>query len=156
TSRSNSGLETQTLLYINTTNGDIATITGKAGDSDDGSFNIDDPKFRLTYYNPRGRIYSFYTRNKNGNIVRYMSSMNTEIVPYSNSLPFQRTTIYRTGDASNPLPQRFEANTFKASGSNAPTLILCGGKAGSKPNKLLLKRFIGYSGIGYAKTDEGI
>lgn len=148
-----SGLETQIHLYINTTNGDIATCTGKTGNAEDGSFNIDDPAFTLTYYNPHGRIYNFYTRKKNGNIVRYMSSLNTEIVPYSNSIPFDRTTIYRTGPAINPLPQRFEATTYKASGSNAPILIICGD---AKPGRLLLKRFIGYSGIGYIKTDQGI
>lgn len=156
TAESPSGLETQIHLYINTNNGDFATITGKAGNNEDGSFNIDDPNFRLTYFNPRGRIYNFYTRKKNGSIERYMSSMNTEIVAYSSGIPFQRTTIYRIGNATNPLPQRFDAASFKASGSNAPTLVFCGGKPGSKPEKLLLKRFIGYSGIGYAKTDEGI
>lgn len=156
TAESPSGLETQIHLYINTNNGDFATITGKAGNNEDGSFNIDDPDFRLTYFNPRGRIYNFYNRKKNGNIERNMSSMNTEIVAYSSNIPFQRTTIYRNGNANNPLPQRFDAAFFKASGSNVPTLILCGGKPGSKPEKLLLKRFIGYSGIGYAKTDEGI
>lgn len=153
TGSTESGLETQIHLYINTTTGDIATCTGKAGNAEDGSFNIDDPAFRLTYYNPRGRIYNFYTRKKNGSIVRYMSSLNTEIVPFSNGIPFQRTTVYKTGNAANPLPQRFDAMTYKASGSNAPTLIVCGDP---KPGRLLLKRFIGYSGIGYMKTDQGI
>ncbi len=151
-----SGTETKIHLYINTTNGDIATMTGKSGNAEDGSFNIDDPKFQMTYYNPHGRVYNFYTRKKNGDMVRYMSTLNTEVVAFNGVLPFQRTTVYRTGDGINPLPQRFEVSQFKASGNNAPTLVLCGGKSGSKPNKLLLKRFIGYSGIGYVKTDEGI
>ncbi|HLT52911.1 MAG TPA: hypothetical protein VKZ97_03435, partial [Flavobacteriaceae bacterium] len=151
-----SGLETQIYLYINTDNGDIATITGKAGNSPDGSFNIEDPKFRMQYFNSHGRVYNFFTRKKNGNIVKYMSSLNTEMHFYSSGIPFQRTTVYRTGDGINPLPQNFDANSYKASGSNAPILVLCGGKPGTEPNKLLLKRFIGYSGIGYVKTDEGI
>lgn len=150
------GVETNINLYINTTNGDIATITGKSGIADDGSFDIDDPKFRMTYYNPHGRVYNFFTRKKNGNIVRYMSSMNTEIVAYSGGIPFERTTAYRTGDGINPLPQNFAAHSFKASGNGVPTFILCGGKPKTKPEKLLFKRFIGYSGIGYIKTDEGI
>ena len=150
------GLETQIRLYINSTNGDIATITGKSGNADDGSFDIDDPNFRLTYYNPHGRVYNFFTREKNGSIVRYMSSMNTEIVAYSGGIPFERTTVYRTGDGINPLPQNFAAHSYKASGNGVPTFIVCGGKPGTKPNKLLFKRFIGYSGIGYIKTDEGV
>lgn len=150
------GLETKIQLYINTSNGDIATITGKVGNADDGSFDIDDPDFRLIYYNPHGRVYNFFTRKKNGKIVRYMSSMNTEIVAYSGDIPFERTTVYRTGDGINPLPQNFAAHSFKASGSSVPTFILCGGKPKTKPNKLLFKRFIGYSGIGYIKTDEGV
>lgn len=151
-----SGLETQIYLYINTNNGDIATITGKAGNSPDGSFNIEDPKFRMQYVNSHGRVYNFFTRKKNGSIVKYMSSLNTEMHFYSGGIPFQRTTVYRTGDAINPLPQNFDSNSYKASGGNAPTLVLCGGKSGTKPSKLLFKRFIGYSGIGYVKTDEGI
>lgn len=150
------GLETNINLYINTSNGDIATITGKFDNADDGSFDIDDPKFRMTYYNPHGRVYNFFTRRKNGAIVRYMSSMNTELVAYSSGIPFERTTVYRTGEGINPLPQHFTAHSFKASGSSVPTFILCGGKSRTKPNKLLFKRFIGYSGIGYIKTNEGI
>lgn len=156
TAQDATGKEIPIYLYINTTNGDIATITGKAGNAEDGSFDIDHTEFRLTYFNAHGRVYNFYTRKKNGNIVRYMSSLNTEIHFFSDGIPFERTTVYRTGDGINPLPQGFPAHTFKASGNNAPTLVLCGGKPGAKPNKLLLKRFVGYSGIGYVKTDEGI
>ncbi|WP_157558023.1 hypothetical protein [Niabella aurantiaca] len=149
-----SGRESETYLYINTRNGSIATRTGRAGKLGDGSFNINDKKFRLSYYTPAGLYYTYYNREKKGELLHYVATMNTEMVAYSTNLVFERTSVNRAGSSKNVLPQNLQATPYKASGSSAaPTIYLYGGPT---PQQFLLKRFLGYAGIGYVKTDKGI
>ncbi|MGJ7033841.1 hypothetical protein [Niabella hirudinis] len=148
-----SGSESETYLYINTQNGSIATRTGRSGTLGDGSFNTNDKKFRLSYYTPAGLYYTYYNQEKKGELEHYEVTMNTDIIAYSSNRGFEKTSVSRSGSSKNVLPQNLQAAPYKGSVTSAPTIYLCGG---STPRQFHLKRFLGYAGIGYVKTDNGI
>jgi len=142
-----------TYLYINTQTGETATRTGRPEAVGDGSININDEQFTLTYYRPvPGIIINFYNSKKKGVLKHFYSTLNTEINPVSFPA-FEKTTVTKHAYSTNVLPQNFLATPYKTSDTPSTSILLCGGPT---PSSLQLKRFIGFAGIGYVKTNRGI
>lgn len=148
---SNSQNSAVTYLYINTQTGETATRTGRPEAIGNGSIDINDEKFTLTYYRPApGIIINFYNSKKKGVLQHYSSTLNTEINPAS--FPgFEKITVSQSGTPKKVLLQNFTATPYRTSESSS--IFLCGGPT---PGSLQLKRFIGFAGIGYLKTNRGI
>lgn len=152
-SKTTKGETIDIFLYINTRTGAFATITERENVLETENFDTNSKNFKLFYYSPKGKIIQFYTRLQKGELKKYFATMNTEVVAYTPSIPLQNTWLFKQGAEFNTLPQNFHAAHYKATTDNAPTMVLCGYPI---IGKLLASNFIGYSGIGYVKTDKGV
>lgn len=151
-SNTSDGKPVDIFLYINTTTGAFATRTEKRDKLISEQFDIESKDFKLTYFSPKGKVIQFYNRLKNGVVERKYSAMNTEIVAFS--MPsMENTWVFKQSGSTRSLPQNFQTGYYKATTPGAPLLFLCGDL--SQP-KMKATKFVGYSGIGYVKTDKGI
>lgn len=139
-------------LYINTVNGDIGIVYGRGGELGVCELNVNDRKFRFMLVRSSGQVQTYMTTEKNGVLKHYMSTGNSEIYPVS--FPrMENAELHRFGSA---VPGRrrggVESHTYRAN-STAPTYYLYGR---TSPASVTTQDFLGYSGIGYLKTNRGI
>lgn len=139
-------------IFINTVDGIAGMLSGREGTLGDGNLNIEDPHFRFMMIGKKGNVYTYYNNKKKNAIEHYVLTGNSEAY----------LTQFRAGDPDARLNKKTERNMFcgdkfktwnyKAEG-DAPVYHLFGG---SYPVKIEAKDFIGYSGVGYLRTDAGI
>jgi hypothetical protein len=139
-------------LYINTINGDIGIVYGRGADLGLCALNVNDRKFRFMLVRSSGQVQTYMTTEKNGVLKHYMSTGNTEVFPIS--FPRMENTVLHRFGAPVPGNRRagVESRTYRANAS-APTFYLYGRSA---PADVTTQDFLGYSGIGYLKTNRGI
>jgi hypothetical protein len=146
-----SGVAGQFCLYINTRTGDIGIVYGR--ELGVCELNINDEKFRFMLVRSSGQVQNYSTTRKNGVLHHYMTTGNTEIYPVS--FPrMENATLHRGGSAE-PSPRRggVESRAYSANTGSAPTFYLHGR---TEPADITTQDFLGYSGIGYLKTNRGI
>ena len=139
-------------LYINTVTGDIGIVYGRGSELGACELNVNDRKFRFMLVRSNGQVQTYMTTEKNGELKRYMTSGNTEIYPVS--FPrMENADLHRFGSV---VPGRrrggVESYAYRAN-STAPTYYLHGH---TTPATVTTQDFLGYSGIGYLKTNRGI
>lgn len=150
----------ETFLYINTRNGDVGIVTGPTGTLGDGSLRPTDPEFRLKLITRTGEVLNFYNRVKNGSVVQYVASGGTEVFPVM--FPPSNTEITRRGgsesyrDDSLGRRGRVAAQAYAAAGPSSPTAFLVGTTNERRHQSLVVEKLLGYSGIGYLKTNKGV
>lgn len=139
-------------LYINTVTGDIGITYGHGGTLGVCEINVNDTKFNFMLVRSSGQVQTYMTREKNGALKHYMTTGNTEIYPVSFPA-MENTELYRFGVADPGSRRRgVESHSYRANAS-APTFNLYGRTA---PANFTTQNFLGYSGIGYLKTNRGI
>jgi hypothetical protein len=139
-------------LYINTVTGDIGIVYGRPGEMGACELNVNDEKFRFMLVRSSGQVQTYMNTKQNGVLRHYMSTGNTEVYPVS--FPrMENTELHRFG-AAIPAGRRggVASSTYRA-GAGAPTFYLHGR---STPANVTTQDFLGYSGIGYLKTNRGI
>lgn len=146
------GVSGEMCLYINTVNGDIGIVYGRGGELGACELNINDRKFRFMLVRSSGQVQTYMTTEKNGELKHYMSTGNSEIFPVSfprmENAELQRFGAVVPGRARGGVASRaYRAN------SSAPTYYLHGR---TEPVTVTTQDFLGYSGIGYLKTNRGI
>ena len=144
------GQRSDLFIYINTSNGNVGSFTGRPGIFGNGEINPDNEKFRFTIQKPNGTITTFFNTKKRNELLHRFSTLNTEVFPLDIGDP--NSTIHRTGDTKTVLTQGFTAAEYSNSGSNGST-YLCGA---INQNQFTFSKYIGYASIGYAKTNHGI
>lgn len=137
-------------IYINTSNGNVGSFSGKPGSLGSGEINPDNEKFRFTIQQPIGIINTFYNTKIKKELVHRYTTLNSEIHPME--MGQLHTTIEKTGVEKRVLPQDFSAGEFADPGRNLRT-FLCGA---INHNQLSISKFIGFATIGYVKTNHGI
>lgn len=136
-------------LYINTRTGDIGVrfVDGPSS----CPMNINDEKFRLTVIRPTGVVQNFVTTKQNGVLKHFVSTGNTEIVRVSFP-PMQNAELGRLESTAWTRRHEITARGYRANES-APTFFLYGR---TFPRDVTTQDFLGYSGIGYLKTNRGV
>jgi hypothetical protein len=137
-------------IYINTSNGNVGSFSGKPGTFGNGEINPENEKFRFTIQKPNGTITTFFNTKKKNNLLHRFSTLNTEIDPLE--IGQLNSSVHRTGNTKTVLTQGFTAAEYSGSGSNRST-YLCGA---INQSQFIFSKFLGFSSIGYAKTNHGI
>lgn len=150
----------ETYLYINTRNGDMGIVTGPSGTLGDGTLQTNDPNFRLMLITGSGAVLNFFNRLKNGDVVHYVASGNTEMAPVMFA-PSNTELIRRGGsdtyrDDSLGRRGRVTGQAYAAAGPSSPTAFIVGTTSHRRHRQLVAQKLLGYSGIGYLKTDKGV
>ncbi len=114
-------------------------------------FPVNDEKFQLMVVTQSGEINNFYNRRKNRRIEHYVASGGTELVPVSFSPDYG--VLERRDETRNFVLRSYAAHPYRASNPGAPKFYLVGART---PERLTVQRSLGYSGIGYLKTDKGV
>ena len=140
-----------TCLYLNTRNGDKAVSIDRDGSSCSEPLPVNDEKFALMLFTQSGDVLSFYNRKKNGRIEHYVTSGGTDLAPVS-YLP-DSGVLERRGETVDFFRHDYTAHPYRANAAGAPKFYLVGGRT---PERLTVQKSLGYSGIGYLKTDRGI
>lgn|GEM_PF-2356805 len=144
------GKKIDVFIFINTSNGNVGSISGKPGSLGNGEISINNEKFSLTIQQPNGIMTTFYNSKVKSELVHTYTTLNFEMFPMEIGQP--NTTIHKTGDRKTVLTQGFTAGEYSGSGANGSTYI-CGAIS---QNQFTISKFIGYGSIGYAKTNHGI
>lgn len=145
------GRDAEMFIYLNTVTGDLGVRIGPRGSLGSGELNINDEDFVLFRYRPDGLVMSYKTVRSSGRLRHIASSGNTDLVPYR-SEPQQEAEMSRQSDVTTFFTASRSAVAYKFN-SEAPTYYLDGGTL--SPN-LTFQKMLGYSGIGYLKTNRGI
>lgn len=139
-------------LYINTINGDIGIQYARPGEAGPGDLNINDEKFNFMLVRSSGEVQTYFTRRKNGELKHYLSTGNTEVIPVT--FPrMENATLHAAGsEAPWPRSHGVDSRAYRAN-SSAPIYFLHGN---TRFNNVTTQDFLGYSGIGYMKSNRGI
>ena len=140
-------------LYINTRTGDIGVMYGRSGEMGSPDLNINEEKFRFMLVRSGGQVVSFMNSKQNGILKHYRTTGNTEVFPVT--IPRMERTELRRRDETREPERRFgvTARAYSANAAGAPVFYLHGR---TEPATVTTQDFLGYSGIGYLKTDRGI
>ncbi len=143
----NNGTASEMFIFINTKNGNYAFMTGKPGTLGNGEFNYGDRNFMLNFFTQKGEFFQFYNDKVKGEIKHFAGTNNTII------------SAIQFPSASGTLPKKSQTQTSvngftaHAYGTGQNNFYLIGSNS---KQKLKITKFLGYSGIGYVKTDGGI
>lgn len=140
-------------LFVNTEDGYVGVMIGKDGMLGNGDFKTNDIKFRLMVMGRKGNVYSYFNQKKKGNIEHLVSTGNTETHLYHFGFSGGNDVVHKKTVRNMYCGDKFKTWSYKADGGEAPMFHLFGR---NYPNKLVCKDFLGYSGIGFLNTDEGI
>ena len=140
-------------LYINTRTGDIGVMYGRPGEMGSPELNINEEKFRFMLIQSGGQVTSFMNSKQNGVLKHYRTTGNTEVFPVS--FPrMERAELQRQAGTREPIRGwGVTARAYSANSAGAPVFYLHGR---TDPATVTTQDFLGYSGIGYLKTDRGI
>jgi hypothetical protein len=138
---------------MNTTDGVIGILSGKVGTLGDGTIRQETARFNFLVISKKGNVYSYFNRKKRAAIEHYVTTGNSNTFLYDFSFRDGNDVIFRKTIRNNYCDNKFKTWLYKADGSDAPEFHIFGR---NYPNKLVCKDFIGYSGVGYLHTDEGL
>lgn len=140
-----------TCLYLNTKNGDRAVSIDRDASACLEPFNINDEKFNLLFFSQSGVVIKFFNRKNNGRIEHYKTSGGTQYEPIT--FDSGSELLVPSGEPRDFFRHDYTAYPYKARYLEAPTYYLVGERM---PERLNTQKFLGYAGIGYLKTDNGI
>lgn len=150
---SGSGRPAEIYVYLNTEDGYTGIIMGREGTLGNGDIKPAEEKFNLMVIGRKGNTYNYYNRKKKNTIEHYVSTGNSETQLYQFSPASANSVIKKKSERNMYCGDKFKTWAYKADGGEAPVFHLFGR---TYPPKMLCKDFMGFSGVGYLNTEEGI
>lgn len=139
-------------LYMNTRTGDIGIRYGRSGELGGCELNIDDEKFRLMLVRATGQVQTYMNAKQNGVLRHLVMTGNTEVYPVS-FRPMENAELNRLAGSDSSRRSGRDGRAYSANSTGAPTFYLQGR---TEPVRVTTQDFLGYSGIGYLKTNHGV